>query len=55
MIEILAMKYKDKKQKAIEKELGWMFIRINSDEENVNIFKAINENTDTLKNQLENL
>ena len=31
------------KQKAIEKELGWVFIRINSDEENVNIFKAINE------------
>ena len=32
-----------KKQKAIEKELGCEFIRINPDEENFNIFKAINE------------
>ena len=31
------------RQKAIEKELGCVFIRINPDEENSNIFKAINE------------
>ena len=31
------------RQKAIEKELGCEFIRINPDEENFNIFKAINE------------
>ena len=32
-----------KRQKAIEKELGCEFIRINPDEENFNIFKTINE------------
>ena len=31
------------RQKAIEKELGSVFIRIYPDEENFNIFKAINE------------
>ena len=31
------------RQKAIEKELGSVFIRINPDEENFNTFKAINE------------
>ena len=31
------------KQKAIEKELGCKIIRINSDEESLNILKAINE------------
>ena len=35
--------YKIERQKAIEKELGFAFIRINPDEENFNIFKAINE------------
>ena len=35
--------YEIPRQKAIEKELGCVFIRINSDEENFNIFKAINE------------
>ena len=30
-------------QKAIEKELGCVFIRINPDQQNFNIFKAINE------------
>ena len=30
-----------------------MFIRINPDEENFNILKAINEYTDTVKNQLQ--
>ena len=32
-----------RRQKALEKELGCEFIRINPDEENFNIFKAINE------------
>ena len=40
MIEILTMKYKEKK---IRKELGCEFIRINPDEQNVDIFKAINK------------
>ena len=34
--------YEIKRQKAIEKKLGCVFIRINPDEENFNIFKAIN-------------
>ena len=32
-----------KRQKALEKELGCKFIRINPDKENFNVFKAINE------------
>ena len=32
-----------KRQKAIEKELGCRFIRIDLDEENFNIFKTIND------------
>ena len=35
--------YEIQRQKAIEKELGCVLIRINSDEQNFNIFKAINE------------
>ena len=35
--------YEIKRQRAIEKELGCVFIRINPDEENFNIFKAINK------------
>ena len=35
--------YEIQRQKAIEKELDCAFIRINPDEENFNIFKAINE------------
>ena len=31
------------RQKALEKELSFEFIRINSDEKDFNIFKAINE------------
>ena len=34
--------YEIQRQKAIEKKLGCVFIRINPDEENFNIFKAIN-------------
>ena len=32
-----------KRQKAIEKELGFKFIRINPDEQNFHVFKSINE------------
>ena len=35
--------YEIKRQRAIEKELGCVFIIINPDEENFNIFKAINK------------
>ena len=35
--------YEIQTQKAIEKKLGCVFIRINPDEEDFNIFKAINE------------
>ena len=35
--------YEIQGQKAIEKELGCMFIRINPDEENFNIFRAMNK------------
>ena len=35
--------YEIQRQKAIEKELGCVFIRINPDEENFNIFRAINK------------
>ena len=52
MIEILTMKYKDKKKKKIEKELGSAFIRINPDEKMFNIFKGISEIHWHIKNQL---
>ena len=35
--------YEIQRQKAIEKELGCVLIRINPDEENFDVFKAINE------------
>ena len=35
--------YQIQRQKPIEKELGCVFIRINPEEENINIFKAMNE------------
>ena len=38
------------RQKALEKELNCVFIRINPDEKNFNIFKEI-KYTDTLKNK----
>ena len=38
------------RQKALEKELDCVFIRINPDEENFNIFREIPKYTDTLKN-----
>ena len=35
--------YEIQRQRAIEKELGCVFIRINPDEKNFNIFKEINK------------
>ena len=43
------------RQKAIEKELSCKFIRINPDEVNFNIFKAINKIQRHIKNGLKNL
>ena len=46
----------DKERKeVIEKELDCKFIRINPDEENFDVFKAIKKYTDTLKNHLKSL
>ena len=42
------------RQKALEKELSCEFIRINSDEKDFNIFKAINEIHRSIKSQLKN-
>ena len=42
------------RRKALEKELDCVFIRINLDGKNFNIFKEIKKYTDTLKNQLKN-
>ena len=42
------------RQKALEKELDCVFIRINPDEENFNIFKQINNIQRHIKNQLKN-
>ena len=42
------------RQKALEKELGCKFIRIDLDGEDFNIFRAINEMHRHIKNQLEN-
>ena len=46
--------YEIQRQKAIEKELGCVFIRINPGKENFNIFKAMNEIHRQIKNQLKN-
>ena len=35
--------YKIQRERVIKKELGCVFIRINPDEENLNIFRAINK------------
>ena len=45
------------RQKALEKELGYKFIRINPDKDNFNVFKATNErikSKNQIKNQLKN-
>ena len=47
--------YEIQRQRAIEKEIGCMFFRINPDEENFNIFKAINQIHRHIKNQVKSL
>ena len=47
--------YKIQRQRAIEKELGCVFIRINPDEENFNIFRTINKIHRHIKNRQKNL
>ena len=47
--------YEIQRQKAIEKELCCVFIRINPDEENFNVFKATNEIHRRIKKSLRNL
>ena len=41
--DIEGIDHEIKRQKALEKEVNCKFIRINPDEENLNIFKAQNE------------
>ena len=43
IIKIIIINHEIHRQKALEKELRYEFIRIDPDEENFNIFKAINE------------
>ena len=43
MIEILTKKYKDNRQQALERELNCVFIRINPDAIDFNIFRQINK------------
>ena len=43
------------RQKALEKELNCIFIRITTDEKDFNIFKEINEIHRHIKNNLKNL
>ena len=45
--------YEIQRQKTIEKELGCVFIRVNTDEESFNIFKSINEIHRHIKNSTE--
>ena len=45
--------YEIQRQKAIEKELGCVFIRVNTDEESFSIFKSINEIHRHIKNSTE--
>ena len=40
------------RQKALEEELDCVFIRINSDEKNFNIFREINKTHRHIKNQI---
>ena len=47
--------YEIQRQRAIEKELGCVFIRINPDEENFSIFKAVNETHRQIKKSTKNL
>ena len=45
--------YEIQRQKTIEKELGCVFIRVNTDQESFNIFKSINEIHRHIKNSTE--
>ena len=47
--------YEIERQKSIEKELGCAFIRINPDEQNFNIFNAINKIHRHIEKSLKNL
>ena len=47
--------YEIQRQKAIEKKLDCVFIRINPDEENLSIFKAINQIHSHTKKSTKNL
>ena len=47
--------YKIQWKKVIKKELGCVFIRINSDKENFNIFKGVNEIHRHIKKSTKNL
>ena len=42
-VDEIEVDHEIQRQKALEKKLGCEFIRINSDEKDFNIFKAINE------------
>ena len=42
-LQLKLMNYKIERQKALEKELNCIFIRINPDEKDFNIFKEINK------------
>ena len=44
--------YEIKRQKAIEQELEWKFIRVDPDKEDSDIFRAINEIFRQIKNRL---
>ena len=45
------IKYETQRQRAIERKLGCVFIRINPDEKNLNIFRVINKIHRHFKNQ----
>ena len=49
------IKYETQRQRAIERELGCVFIRINPYEENLNIFRVINKIHRHFKNQSKTL
>ena len=45
------IKYETQRQRAVERKLGCVFIRINPDEKNLNIFRVINKIHRHFKNQ----
>ena len=49
------IKYETQRQRAIERKLGCVFIRINPDEKNLNIFRVINKIHRHFKNQSKTL